>query len=452
MLPLKKSLLLILLINCILISSLYLSLNFTSINCSNKEVIEINSSNDISSAKITCYLHLKTTQVQLDITFLGTESSISKNSFTEEVSVFGSIRNVMVIESDYLELIFDLLETDNSTIIQFYLSSDIPVGFTRNVKISFIQDTYDFVAYYNYFLKVSWFRGVGNQNVIIIFDKDLSLLNCKPTPHSISSINNKLVLSWTEVNKFYFQANINYTSTKVIDELIITPAYWNFGLVKTSINSLTKVFEFVNYENQLLEGTIVCPEGVQANITDIRINIDQKIYIEVTIDISQKKDYNCNITINFPAAYPLYIEINGTIMDMALSSKILLGVFSILLIALVIFGYVFYSKRNKAKKTAEIQKTEDEIEEIEEPLKIELGKWKEILTAKEYLIFEKLVIENKMVQAKLCHLTSLSKSTVSRAVGRLEAKGLVKKARFGMSNIVELNRDFFKNNNTKKNA
>ena len=59
--------------------------------------------NDISSAKMTCYLHLKTTQVQLDINFLGADSTPKPNdnyvrSVNEEIAVFGTIRNKTFIK------------------------------------------------------------------------------------------------------------------------------------------------------------------------------------------------------------------------------------------------------------------------------------------------------------------------------------------------------------------
>ncbi|NHJ85985.1 MAG: hypothetical protein FK734_11020, partial [Asgard group archaeon] len=156
--------------------------------------------NDIASASILCYLHLITTQVQLDINFVGSNSLIESSSevktVLEEIVIFSKIRSVQVVESDAINLDHTELFVGNITYIQFQLSSEIPIGVLRNVKITFIQDTYDFLTHYNYILGVNWQRLIGNQNVAIICDMGGSLLECKPLPHSITTVSNKLVLSW----------------------------------------------------------------------------------------------------------------------------------------------------------------------------------------------------------------------------------------------------------------
>ncbi len=191
----------------------------------------------------------------------------------EEVSIFGEIRSVQVVESGSIDLEHSEIIDGNSTRVQFTLSSDIPVGFTRNVKITYIQDTGDFLTYYKYQLGVDWLRRIGNQNVIIICDKGISLMNCFPSPHSISTVSDKLVLSWLEVNRYGFYANVNYTSMVVIDDLLISPHNWDIGRTRRDSKPLEKVFAITNSENQKLDGTIIKPDCVITKITDLELSI-----------------------------------------------------------------------------------------------------------------------------------------------------------------------------------
>ena len=65
-------------------------------------------------------------------------------------------------------------------------------------------------------------------------------------------------------------------------------------------------------------------------------------------------------------------------------------------------------------------------------------------------MFYVLLSSEDLTQNDLCRITELSKSTVSRAISRLEAKGLVIRRRYGISNFISLNKEFFeKSKNTE---
>jgi len=415
----------------------------TNINQKNS-ILQTNTMNDIISAKITCYLHLKTTQIQLDINFLGTNSLELNNKFyttLEEISVYGEIRSVYVVESDTIVLNHIEEVIGNSTKIQFTLSSYIPIGFVRNVKITYIQDTADFLTNYNYELGVNWLRLIGNQNIIIICDYGISLLNCQPLPHSISIVNNKLVLNWLEVNCNNFYANMNYSSLAIIDDLDISPADWNFGRIRKDSEPIVKVFAITNNENQKLDGIIIKPDWIETNFTNWELNIGETMYLKVTIDRVVTNNYNGNITLQCSiASFPINIEISGKVAEISTGS--ILTIILLLTIFGASAGIIFLignSNRKKLIKPALKQK--------EVVVRIDFDKWREILTDREYTIFKIIANNSELSQAEIVRQTTLSKSTVSRAVGRLEAKGLIKKDRYGMSNIVTLNTEFF----TKKN-
>ncbi len=406
--------------------------------------LQTNTMNDIISAKITCYLHLKTTQVQLDINFLGSDSvEVDTKFYTtlEEISVYGEIRSVYVVESNTIEL--DHIEEviGNSTKIQFALSSYIPIGFVRNVKITYIQDTDDFLTYYNYELGVNWLRLIGNQNVIIICDKGISLLSCLPLPHSISTVNNKLVLSWLEVNCNSFYANMNYTGFASIDDLDISPPEWNIGRIKKGSEPIMKVFAITNNENQKLDGTIIKPDWIETNFTNWELNIGETMYLEVTIDRSDRKNCNGNITLQCSiASFPINIEISGKIAEISTGSIIAIILLIIIFGASV--GIAFIGSISKSKKLIKPDLNQKEV-----VVGIDFNKWREILTDREFKIFQIIANNSELTQAEIVRQTTLSKSTVSRAVGRLEAKGLVKRDRYGMSNVVTLNTEFFTSKN-----
>ncbi|NPE08743.1 MAG: MarR family transcriptional regulator [Asgard group archaeon] len=417
----------------------------------NNQVLSTNSLNDIASARITCYLHLRTTQIQLDINFVGVDSdspSETKSRFytsQEEISVFGEIRGVQIIEANTIELDHYEEVIGNSTKIQFALSSEIPVGLVRNVKITYLQDTKDFLTHYNYELGVNWLRRIGNQNVIIICDREISLLKCVPPPHSISTVSNKLVLSWLEVNRYDFFADINYTSLIVIDDLEITPSEWDAGRIRKDSEPMEKVFTITNFENQKLDGSIIKPDWVDANITDWELNIGETMYLKIIIDRSTPRNFDCNISLQCSlVSFPVNIQISGKIAVLSTGAIVAIILSAMIFGVSTAVGIVYYYKKNYVKS----DKLSDTDLIAEEDIidKIDFDKWKEILTEREFTIFQIIIDKTELTQADLVRQTALSKSTVSRAVGRLIVKGLVKKEKYGMSNIVSLNTEFFKNN------
>jgi len=413
------------------------------------DYISLDSLNAISTAKVTCYLHLKTTQVQLDIDFVGISLSNS-NEFktnaltTEMVFVLGDIRTVEVVENEVNTLSHELFVIENGTIIQFELTSEIPVGVTRNVKITFIQDTLDLDPEYYYPFGFNWMRIIGSHTVNILCDTDISLLGCDPSPHILSTIGDKLVLIWLEVNPISFCANVSYTRKMIIDDLIITPNKWIIGKIKVSNKPLEKIFEITNNENTQLGGTIITPTWISVNVSEWSLSVGEKMFVKVTIDISRVRNLACNISLQCSfASLPVNIEILGEVTErISLTNIILITLTSLFVFAAIPFSIIMIRKRKE-----QIIPVDDSIGEIESEVpieeKIDMEKWKEILTDKEYIIFELITQNDELTQAELVRKTSLSKSTVSRAVGRLVAKGLIKKTKYGMSNIISLNKEFF---------
>ena len=417
------------------------------------DIVSLESLNDISAAKVICYLHLKTVQVQLDIDFVGVSATkIPSDAYTnaitlERITVLGEIRNVQVVESDVNILLHTLVTTVNGTMIQFELTASIPVGVTRNVKITYIQDTSTLVTNFNYQFGIYWMRRIGSHAVNILCDAEISLLSCNPSPHTISTIGDKLVLSWLEVNPFDFFSNITYTRKILIDNLIITPNEWNIGRIKTSHAHLEKIFEVINNENTQLDGTIITPEWISVNVSEWSLSVGEKMFLEVTIDISKARNMACNVSFQCSfASFPVNIQITGEVRDqISLSNLMLIILLSLLIVATISATIVFVSRRKRISATRPIVSSESEKEDIPLNEKIDMDKWKEILTEKEFIIFKQIVQSQELTQTALVQQTSLSKSTVSRAVGRLVVKGLVKKTKYGMSNIISVNEEFFKN-------
>ncbi len=403
---------------------------------------------DISSGKITSYLHTKTAQIQLDIEFVGVEGINSLQSINiETIEVAGFVRNIQVIESDSKILPFTATKLTNSTKIQFTLSSSIPVGFTRNIKITFIQDTEELSTKYNYKLGIDWLRRVGTQNTKIIFDKGLALIKSIPNPHTISTIGKRLVLSWLEVNKISFYSNINFTSPLILEELDISPNEWNVGKVRRNTKNIDRIFLIINNESIPLGGTIQAPKWIRINFTSWSLAVGRAMYLKAEIDTTHVGSISGNISIIFSIdAFPIEITVTGqvnTISNLAvifsttISSLFLVGIGSTLFILYRNDKWLFSKKRDTTNLETHDKETKNAI------MQIDKDKWKEILTEKEFLVFEQILDGKELTQAAICRRTSLSKSTISRCVGRLQVKGLVKKIPYGMSNLISLNAEFF---------
>ena len=400
------------------------------------------SNNAIESVKVTCFLHLKTAQIQLDIDFVGSSSLSNfklENSLLESILIQGDIRNVQIVESGSTQLEGSLLEHENGTIIQFQLSSEIPIGIIRNVKITFFQDTYDYETHYSYQLGIDWNRTIGSQNVIFICDVEISLLNTYPNPHTISTIGGQLTLSWLEVNPQLFQATLNYTRKIVLKELIITPSEWTIGNIRQRNRILEKTFTIFNNESTQLEGIIVTPSWITSNVTNWKLSVREKMYLKISIDLSQIGRLDGNISLQCTYTFlPVNIHISGEVIETNVTA-IILGILGGVLAISLTITLVLLNRREKL-----VIKIEDEI--IEKPelkYNINLDRWKELLTEKEYQIFRTIVEHEELTQSDLCRLTSLSKSTVSRAISRLEAKGLLKRKKYGISYFITINEEFF---------
>ncbi len=404
---------------------------------------------DISVGKITSYLHTKTAQIQLDIEFVGVdEASSLQNTNIETIEVAGFVRSVQVIESGSKILPYTATELENSTKIQFTLSSDIPVGFTRNVKITFVQDTAELSTKYNYKLGIDWLRRVGTQNTRIIFDKGLALIKCIPNPHTISTIGKRLILSWLEVNKFLFYSNINFSSPLIIEELDISPNGWNVGKIRRNVKNIEKTFLITNNENIPLQGTIETPNWIETNFTSWSLGIGRAMYLKAIIDTSTVGSISGNISIQFSIdAFPLEISVTGQISKVSNLAIILsTSIPSLFLVGIGSTLFILYRKDKWffSKKDDTSPETFDDESKIA-IRQIDIQKWKEILTEKEFLVFQEILDGKELTQAAICRRTSLSKSTISRCVGRLQAKGLVKKTPYGMSNLISLNDELFTN-------
>ncbi|MHA1555802.1 MAG: helix-turn-helix transcriptional regulator [Candidatus Heimdallarchaeota archaeon] len=405
---------------------------------------------DISVGKITSYLHTKTAQIQLDIEFVGAEEASSLQSTNiETIEVAGFVRSVQVIESDSKILPYTTTELENSTKIQFTLSSNIPVGYTRNVKITFVQDTEELSTKYNYKLGIDWLRRVGTQTTKIIFDKGLALIKCTPNPHTISTIGKRLILSWLEVNKFLFYSNINFTSPLIIEELDISPTGWNVGEIRRNSKYIERIFEITNNENIPLSGTIETPNWIETNFTSWNLGIGRAMYLKAVINTSTAGSISGNISILFSIdAFPIEITVTGQInkvsnlaiiLSTTIPSLFLVGIGSTLFILFKKDKWLFSKKDDTVSTEEPDDDTKIAIRQID------MEKWKEILTEKEYLVFQQILDGKELTQAAICRRTTLSKSTISRCVGRLQAKGLVKKIPYGMSNLISLNDELFTN-------
>ncbi|HUT82793.1 MAG TPA: MarR family transcriptional regulator [Candidatus Bathyarchaeia archaeon] len=406
--------------------------------------------NAIESVKVTCFLHLKTAQVLLDINYVGIEglkSFTPKGIINESITVLGTVRNVLVIEEGSITLSHQLTVWENGTIIEYDLSSIIPIGLKRNIKISFVQDTTNLESNYNYQLGINWNRTLGSQNVFFICDTEISLLNVEPESHTITSITGQLTLAWLEVNSNDFYASINYTRRLTLHNLIITPIDWNIGNIRTSNKPIEKIFTVFNNESTQLTGVIITPYWIITNISNWELSVGETMYLKVVIDISEVRNIYANVSLQCYYTYlPVNIHLIGEIRENNLLGVILP---SVLVPIITLTGFITVKLLQKKKKNEiEVVSGMEEtmsvlVEERNISDRINQQKWKEILTEKEYAIFEMILQHKELTQTDLCRLTDLSKSTVSRAISRLEAKGIILRKRYGISNFIAINEEFF---------
>ena len=431
------------------------SQSFRPVLASNDSRIE--NQNDISTGEIICFLHRKTAHIQINIEFVGTnttnnslftskEERESENTTLESIIVAGAVREVTIIEANNYTLQHTEIDLNGSTKIQFALTKPIPIGFSRNVRINFIQETTQVDTLFYYELGVDWLRRIGSQKARVIFDKGLSLINSMPKPHVISSIGDRLILSWFEVNRLSFSVKIDFSAPITLDNLIITPSTWSLGTIRRNM-VIEQVFQVVNNENSFLEGSISAPDWIELNISHWSLAVGEQLYFKAVIHPKTIGEIKGNITLQSTLnADPVTIKVTGQIVPQFDVKVLLLITFGTFILMAAIITLTILTKKGKiASKTSKIKskeqaKPENTTRTLEE---IDLSKWREILTRKEFLIFEEICKSNGISQAEICRRTQLSKSTISRCVNRLVVKGLVKKEAYGMSNKISVNLAFF---------
>jgi len=415
--------------------------------------------NDISTGEIICFLHRRTAHIQLNIEFVGTNNTNSslltlpqkdpqsENTTLESIIIAGTVRDVTIIEANNYTLQHTEIDLNGSTKIQFALTKPIPIGFTRTIRINFIQETTQVETLFYYQLGIDWLRRIGSQKTRIIFDQGLSLINSMPKPHVISSIGGRLVLSWFEVNSMSFSVEIDFSAPIVLDDLIISPAEWSLGTIPRNKKGIEQVFQVINNENSFLDGTISAPDWIELNVSHWSLAVGEQLYFKAIIHPNTLGEVNGNITLQSNLnAYPITVKVTGQIIP-AFNLKVILSItFVALALIATVFTLVILARKGKISVKILNAKTKKRTEsETAPPLEaIDLSKWKELLTTKEFLIFEEISKSNGISQAEICRRTQLSKSTISRCVNRLVVKGLVKKESYGMSNRISLNLAFFK--------
>ncbi|MHA1211888.1 MAG: MarR family transcriptional regulator, partial [Candidatus Heimdallarchaeota archaeon] len=314
------------------------------------------------------------------------------------------------------------------------------VGVQRNVKITYLQDTTELTSSYSYYLGVDWLRRIGSHHILIICDEDISLTKCIPSPHSTSSSNGMLTLSWLQVNPENFYSLLNYTRKLVLDRLLVSPQSLELGKIRKNSNELEQVFEIFNNESTILDGTITVPEWATTNVTIWELSIGEKMFVSITINISEARTLNGFIVIQCSIeSLPLRIQIIVEVTEGLGTAGLVLIILSGVVVVSVIGLFLMITVRRKRKSIDEIEEIPKEEEKMVTQV-FDLNKWKEILTDKEYVIFSELLNHDELTQTDLCRITSLSKSTVSRAISRLVAKGLIEKKKYGISNFVSIKR------------
>ncbi|MFX1285923.1 MAG: helix-turn-helix transcriptional regulator [Promethearchaeota archaeon] len=344
-----------------------------------------------------------------------------------------------------------VLTNDSFTISTFILDQEIPIGTSflllGNFKGKFQENN---SGIFTFQLGINWGTNVEKQHTMIYIEKSEKVLPpIIPHPDEMTiTTENTMALSWSHANINEFNAHLTvFSRTSEKHYLAVDLSSWEASLGQ-SIE-----IQIQNNGPLVAHVYIHTPRWINSNITYVSLAPTQNL--TVLFSLNSEAAIGMNGTIEIISAelwevvripvFVLYEEVPGSNYN-----DFFVPIFIMSLIGSTFLATVLLYKRREIvqkiirKHIVQHFMTSNEFikEGIDEILWESVqSRWEAILPEQELEILEILFAQGSMNQQAIANQMGVSKVTISRLISRLEAKRLLYRERFGMSNLIKLNKD-----------
>jgi len=347
---------------------------------------------------------------------------------------------------------------NNCTLITFSIYDQyIPVGHSFTIRGSFHgKSTCNDSSIFQYSLGIDWGTVAGSQHTKIKIDRQkFTILLVDPVPHFSEEIRLGIEeLQWNEILLGRFNVNLKLQRRQTQEPfLIIDRQSWNASIGQTITISLLNNASFITH------GRIYTPNWITKNVSIFEISPNQSIKISLKINSIASLGMNDSIIILIlelrnPILIP--VKVVNSAPDTGLASSILV-IFAIIGILAISLGYynrdtlMKYFTQNKIQEGALAKKNphtsqsvstqNNRITEItNQTWETVQMRWESILPEQELQVLKILLNQGTVNQKTIAEQLEVSEMTMSRIISRLETKRLLVRERFGISNLIKLNK------------
>ncbi|MHA1305191.1 MAG: helix-turn-helix transcriptional regulator, partial [Candidatus Heimdallarchaeaceae archaeon] len=266
----------------------------------------------------------------------------------------------------------------------------------------------------------------------IFLDQNLVLYSSEPEPQTISTVGERIKLTWDTIEISNFGVVIEYKSSIMNQTFTISPSVWDIGYIPRSARKIKQKFTITNLFS------ITQAINVTTNATWISceefIILKPNSQAEVTVEVKLSSLGELKGLISFQSNISMQaVECEVRVyVTASMNSWLIVSVFLFSgIIGLVIINFFFWQrlKENKVKGEGTHSPSYD------------FDKLDEFLSPKERKVVEVVLKKPGLNQVTIATKTGLSKATVSRLLMKLEGKGIIDKQNVGMSTLVFINED-----------
>ncbi len=349
----------------------------------------------------------------------------------------------------------DQLPENNTVLISFsFVNHSIPEGFpftiTGQYRGSYLSSS---SSVYTYSLGIDWGTLVGSQLVTAQFvDEFTIILPIEGNPVLTTDFGIS-TLTWSDmlITRFHTMLLLH---PRILPNTFLSvnfPSFWNATIGRPLSGSL------LNNGTFELQIWIVTPNWIYTNVTEAVLPPNQQIGISFEISSDTPIGTNGSIDIVVgalldPIKIPVFVvsKVSSGISLFFLTFFFFASSFSIL-------GLCYY-KRDEIWQFIQIRTSPkipssdsaNSFVDADRQFSLEFSelswdsiqlRWESILPEKELEVIKVLFSQGSLNQTTLAQYLDVSDVTISRIISRLENKRLLIRERFGMSNMIKLDRD-----------
>ncbi|MHA1686215.1 MAG: helix-turn-helix transcriptional regulator [Candidatus Heimdallarchaeaceae archaeon] len=397
----------------------------------------------IARVSFMCNVHLQFISLNVSIQYIQLRES--SEPFVDTIAFVGNISHIAVRD----------VWNNNLLLTSYYNSStgltEVSLRLPRVLNVGEKYLVYVLAITSTQIGSNSWLCNVGvmfSQTVSVfsataILDKNLILYSANPTPQSISTIDQRIQMSWDTIMLDSFLLEIRFGSTLVSQDIIVFPDLWYVGSIASNRKPLIQSFEITNLRDITL--TITITSNISQIILPAKLIIAPhgKISVDISIDISHQGVIQGSIFFATNSSQqlidcPVYVNVKNSINPWNIALIIVvLG-----LLSLNILQYYRKTSINRKKIVLSVTKSNDTSKST-----VDISNLKSFFNDREFAVISEVLDNPGISQSQVALRTNIPKATVSRIITKLENKGLLIKKNVGMSNILYVNTDspIFKN-------